>query len=62
MVFDCEFWDQSSFDPAYPTLTVADFAPLVREVFSRKAYDPAVIRAGERVALTDPARAAERAA
>lgn len=58
----CEFWDQSSFDPAYPTMTVADFAPLVREVFARKAYDPAVIRAGERVALTDPALAAERAA
>ena len=57
----CEAWDQSSFDPAYPMLTVQDFAPLVREVFARKAYDPAVIRAGERVALTDPALAAERA-
>ena len=57
----CEAWDQSSFDPDYPMLTVQDFAPLVREVFARKAYDPAVIRAGERVALTDPALAAERA-
>jgi predicted HD phosphohydrolase len=58
----CEMWDQSSFDPAYPTMKVEDFAPLVREVFARTAYDPAVIRAGERVALTDAARAAERAA
>ena len=57
----CEAWDQSSFDPDYPMLTVQDFAPLVREVFARKAYDPAVIRAGERVALTDPALAGERA-
>ncbi|MDX5349987.1 MAG: HD domain-containing protein [Rhodobacterales bacterium] len=58
----CEMWDQSSFDPAYPTMKVEDFAPLVREVFARTAYDPAVIRTGERVALTDAARAAERAA
>ncbi len=57
----CEAWDQSSFDPAYPMMSVADFAPLVREVFARKAYDPAVIRSGERVPLTDPALAAGRA-
>ena len=56
----CEAWDQSSFDPAYPMMAVEDFAPLVREVFARKAYNPAVIRAGERVPLTDPALAAER--
>ncbi len=58
----CEMWDQSSFDPDYPMMSVQDFAPLVREVFARKAYDPAVIRAGERVALTDPAQASERMA
>lgn len=58
----CEFWDQSSFDPAYPTMAVADFAPLVEAVFARKAYDPAVIRAGERVALTDAGVAAGRGA
>lgn len=56
----CEAWDQSSFDPDYPMMTVQDFAPLVREVFARKAYDPAVIRAGERVPLTDASLAAER--
>jgi predicted HD phosphohydrolase len=58
----CENWDQSSFDPAYPTMRIEDFAPLVREVFARNAYDPAVIRAGERVPLTDANLAAARAA
>ena len=57
----CELWDQSSFDPDYPMMTIQDFAPLVREVFARKAYDPAVIRMGERVALTDAGLAAARA-
>jgi predicted HD phosphohydrolase len=57
----CEQWDQSSFDPDYPMMTIQDFAPLVREVFARKAYDPAVIRAGERVGLTDAGLAAARA-
>jgi predicted HD phosphohydrolase len=56
----CEMWDQSSFDPAYDTLDVDFFRPMVREVFARKAYDPAVVRAGERVALTDPEVAARR--
>lgn len=57
----CELWDQSSFDPDYPMMSIQDFAPLVREVFARKAYDPAVISAGERVALTDASLAAARA-
>ena len=57
----CEMWDQSSFDPDYPMMSIQDFAPLVREVFARKAYDPAVIRMGERVALTDAGLAAARA-
>lgn len=47
----CERWDQSSFDPAYDTLPLEHFADRVREVFARQPYDPAVIRAGERVAL-----------
>jgi predicted HD phosphohydrolase len=42
----CERWDQSSFDPDYPTDTLESFEPLVREVFARKAYDPSVIREG----------------
>ena len=38
------------------------FAPMVREVFDRKPYDPSVIRPGEREPLVVPERAAERAA
>lgn len=56
----CERWDQSSFDPDYPSLPVAFFADMVEAVFARTAYDPAVIRAGVRVPLTDAAVAAER--
>jgi predicted HD phosphohydrolase len=58
----CEQWDQSSFDPDYPTRPLEFFAPMVREVFARKTYDPAVVRPGERVALSDDRIAAERAA
>ena len=58
----CEHWDQSSFDPDYPTRPLDFFAPMVREVFARKTYDPAVVRPGERVALSDATIAAERLA
>lgn len=47
----CERWDQSSFDPEYDSLPIEFFAPLVRQVFSRNAYDPAVIRKAEREPL-----------
>lgn len=47
----CARWDQSSFDPAYDTLPIGHFAPLVRQVFARTPYDPAVIRAGQREPL-----------
>jgi predicted HD phosphohydrolase len=53
----CERWDQASFDPDYDTLPLEAFAPLVREVFARQPYDPAVLRPGERVGLYDPAAA-----
>jgi predicted HD phosphohydrolase len=42
----CERWDQSSFDPDYPMDPLESFADEVREVFSRTAYDPAVVQAG----------------
>lgn len=42
----CERWDQSSFDPDYPSQPLEHFRPLVEEVFSRKPYDPAVIQEG----------------
>jgi predicted HD phosphohydrolase len=42
----CERWDQSSFDPDYVTRPLAYFEPLVRQVFARKAWDPAIIKEG----------------
>jgi len=42
----CERWDQSSFDPDYPMDPLESFEAEVREVFARKAYDPAVIQEG----------------
>jgi predicted HD phosphohydrolase len=42
----CERWDQASFDPDYPMHTLEYFVPMIREVFSRKAYDPRVLRDG----------------
>jgi predicted HD phosphohydrolase len=49
----CQEWDQSSFDPSYSSVRLDFFAPMVREVFSRKAYDPAVIRRGVRMRSQD---------
>lgn len=43
----CERWDQSSFDPEYKSFTLEYFAPAVRAVFSRKAYDENVLCLGE---------------
>jgi predicted HD phosphohydrolase len=34
----CEKWDQSSFDPHYPTLPLEAFAPMVRRLFARPPY------------------------
>ena len=42
----CERCDQSSFDPDYRSEPLDHFEPMLREVFSRKAYDPKVIREG----------------
>lgn len=38
----CERWDQTAFDPAFPTLPLEHFEPALREVFSRPAFDPAL--------------------
>lgn len=40
----CERWDQSSFDPDYPTPGIEHFAPLVHKIFSRKPFDPNVLK------------------
>ena len=42
----CERWDQSSFDPDYDSEPLSFFEPMVREVFSRKTYEVAVIQSG----------------
>ena len=47
----CERWDQSSFDPNYPTKTLEHFEPMLREVFARKAYDPEVVQDGISIGL-----------
>ena len=46
-VFGRSMRDQASFDPDYRSEPLETFTPMVREVFARKAYDPAVIREGE---------------
>ena len=42
----CERWDQASFDPDYPQDSLESFEDEVRQVFARKAYDPAVQQKG----------------
>ena len=34
----CELWDQSSFDPNYKSLSLDEFEPLIRNIFSRKPF------------------------
>lgn len=42
----CAEWDQNSFDPAAQTDPLESFADDVRSVFSRTAWDPAVVATG----------------
>ena len=56
----CERWDQSSFDPDYDDLPLEFFKPMVREVFARTPYDPAVMNAPAQP-LVNADVAAERA-
>ena len=34
----CENWDQASFDPNYKSMSLEDFTPMVKKIFSRKPY------------------------
>ncbi|WP_075522775.1 HD domain-containing protein [Candidatus Pelagibacter communis] len=34
----CEKWDQASFDPNFKSMTLEDFSPMVKRIFSRKPY------------------------
>ena len=40
----CEKWDQISFDPDYPTRELTYFEPMVREIFTRPPFDPAILQ------------------
>ena len=53
----CERWDQSSFDPAYPTRPLEHFAPMVRAVFARTPHDPSVQLKGVVKGLPEPSGA-----
>jgi predicted HD phosphohydrolase len=48
----CERWDQSAFDPDYPTQPLEYFEPLVRRMFAREAFDPAVMNRTEALAAS----------
>lgn len=39
----CKRWDQMSFDPDYNSYPLAHFEPMVREIFSRPAFDPHIV-------------------
>ena len=39
----CGAWDKMAFDPDYPTKPLSHFEPMLREVFSRTPFDPAII-------------------
>ena len=40
----CERWDQNCFDPNYDYESIEFFKPMIKNVFTRKAYDPAIIK------------------
>ena len=40
----CERYDQAAFDPATPTQPLSHFEPMLREVFSRTPFDPAILK------------------
>ncbi|MEH6361685.1 MAG: peptidase, partial [Amylibacter sp.] len=56
----CKRWDQTSFDPAYESLPLEFFRPMVEQVFARAAYDPSVMNAPDQ-ALVNPEVAETRA-
>ena len=39
----CLNWDQIAFDPDYPTKPIVHFEPMLREIFTRPPFDPAII-------------------
>ncbi len=61
-VYFCEVWDQASFDPNYPHLSLTFFKPMLLSVFSRPVNSTDVLRPNARVRLNDPKVSARRAA
>ena len=59
-VYFCEMWDQNSFDPAYNTLPLAFFKPMLLQVFSRPANAMDILQPEIRVALRDEKVAEKR--
>ena len=47
----CERWDENCFDPSYKNAPLSHFEPMVRQVFARKPWDPAVLQPGIQVPL-----------
>jgi len=39
----CRDWDQMSFDPDYATRDLSHFESMIREIFTRTAFDPSVL-------------------
>ena len=39
----CRDWDQMAFDPDYLTKPLVHFEPMLREIFTRPPFDPAII-------------------
>lgn len=40
----CERYDQAAFDPDYRSKPLSYFEPMLRKVFSRKPFDPAILQ------------------
>ena len=41
----CRDWDQMAFDPDYESKPLSHFEPLLRQIFSRPAFEPEIIHA-----------------
>ncbi len=39
----CDDWDQQAFDPNYTTRPLTHFEPMLKEVFTRTAFDPTIV-------------------
>jgi predicted HD phosphohydrolase len=39
----CDDWDQQAFDPEYPARPLLHFEPMLRDIFSRPAFNPEIV-------------------